>query len=61
MAAAGSVLISFGVVYTITREIAVLTPPLGLNLYVIRGIGRGKVGSAMSSWAACLSSPRWCC
>lgn len=43
MAAAGFDLIWFGVVYTITMEIAVLTPPVGLNLYVIQGIGRGQV------------------
>jgi len=41
MHAAGFDLIWFGVVYTITMEIAVLTPPVGLNLYVIQGIGRG--------------------
>jgi C4-dicarboxylate transporter, DctM subunit len=33
----------FGVVYTILMEQAVLTPPVGLNLYVIQGISRGKV------------------
>ena len=43
MSAAGFDLIWFGVVYTITMEIAVLTPPVGLNLYVIQGIGRGQV------------------
>ncbi len=43
MTAAGYDLIWFGVVYTITMEIAVLTPPVGLNLYVIQGIGRGEV------------------
>ena len=43
MSAAGFDLIWFGVVYTITMEIAVLTPPVGLNLYVIQGIGQGKV------------------
>jgi C4-dicarboxylate transporter DctM subunit len=43
MAAAGYDLIWFGVVYTITMEIAVLTPPVGLNLYVIQGISRGQV------------------
>jgi tripartite ATP-independent transporter DctM subunit len=43
MAAAGFDLIWFGVVYTVTMEIAVLTPPVGLNLYVIQGISRGKV------------------
>ena len=35
---AGYDLIWFGVVYTITMEIAVLTPPVGLNLYVIQGL-----------------------
>lgn len=43
MAAAGFDLIWFGVVYTIMMEIAVLTPPVGLNLYVIQGISRGQV------------------
>jgi C4-dicarboxylate transporter, DctM subunit len=43
MAAAGFDLIWFGVVHTVTMEIAVLTPPVGLNLYVIQGISRGKV------------------
>lgn len=43
MSAAGFDLVWFGVVYTITMEIAVLTPPVGLNLYVIQGIGRGQV------------------
>ncbi|MBA4782725.1 MAG: TRAP transporter large permease [Rhizobiales bacterium] len=43
MEAAGFDLIWFGVVYTITMEIAVLTPPVGLNLYVIQAISRDKV------------------
>lgn len=43
MNAAGFDLIWFGVVYTITMEIAVLTPPVGLNLYVIQAIGREQV------------------
>ena len=43
MAAAGFDLIWFGVVYTITMEIAVLTPPVGLNLYVIQAISRDQV------------------
>lgn len=43
MHAAGFDLIWFGVVFTITMEIAVLTPPVGLNLYVIQGISRGKI------------------
>lgn len=43
MHASGFDLIWFGVIYTITMEITVLTPPVGLNLYVIQGIGRGQV------------------
>jgi TRAP-type C4-dicarboxylate transport system permease large subunit len=43
MHAAGFDLIWFGIVFTITMEIAVLTPPVGLNLYVIQGISRGKI------------------
>ena len=43
MQAAGFDLVWFGIVYTITMEIAVLTPPVGLNLYVIQGIGRGAI------------------
>ncbi len=43
MEAAGFDLIWFGVVYTITMEIAVLTPPVGLNLYVIQAISRDQV------------------
>ena len=35
--AAGFDLIWFGVVYTVTMEIAVLTPPVGLNVYIIKG------------------------
>ena len=41
--AAGFDLIWFGVLYTITMEIAVLTPPVGLNLYVIQAIARREV------------------
>ena len=41
--AAGFDPIWFGVVYTITMEIAVLTPPVGLNLYVIQGIAPESV------------------
>jgi TRAP-type C4-dicarboxylate transport system permease large subunit len=43
MYAAGFDLVWFGIVFTITMEIAVLTPPVGLNLYVIQGISRGKI------------------
>lgn len=43
VAGSGYDLIWFGVLYTITMEIAVLTPPVGLNLFVIQGIGRDQV------------------
>jgi tripartite ATP-independent transporter DctM subunit len=43
MQAAGVDMVWFGIVYTITMEIAVLTPPVGLNLYVIQGISRGTI------------------
>jgi len=43
VAASGYDLIWFGVIYTITMEIAVLTPPVGLNLYVIQGLARKEV------------------
>ena len=33
----------FAVVLTINMEIGLISPPVGLNLYVIQGIGRGKV------------------
>lgn len=40
---AGFDLIWFGIIYTITMEIAVLTPPVGLNLYVIQGIANKDI------------------
>ena len=43
MHAAGFNMVWFGIIYTITMEIAVLTPPVGLNLYVIQGISRGTI------------------
>ena len=43
MQAAGFDMVWFGNIYTITMEIAVLTPPVGLNLYVIQGISRGSI------------------
>lgn len=41
--AAGFDLIWFGIIYTIIMEIAVLTPPVGLNLYVIQGLAKDEV------------------
>lgn len=46
MAASGFDLIWFGVVFTVTMEIAVLTPPVGLNLYVIQAISKDDVSIA---------------
>ena len=43
IAASGYDLIWFGILYTITMEIAVLTPPVGLNLFVIQGISKDQV------------------
>ena len=43
IAASGYDLIWFGIIYTITMEIAVLTPPVGLNLFVIQGISKDQV------------------
>ncbi|WP_261842999.1 TRAP transporter large permease [Aliamphritea ceti] len=43
VSAAGFDLIWFGVIYTITMEVAVLTPPVGLNLYVIQALARKQI------------------
>ena len=33
----------FGVIFTINMELALVTPPVGLNLYIIQGITREKM------------------
>lgn len=43
VAAMGYDPIWFGIIFTVTMEIAVLTPPMGLNLYVIQGIAPKEV------------------
>ncbi|ANG64662.1 C4-dicarboxylate ABC transporter permease [Marinobacterium aestuarii] len=43
VSAAGFDLVWFGVIYTITMEVAVLTPPVGLNLFVIQGLARKDI------------------
>ena len=43
VSSAGFDLVWFGVIYTITMEMAVLTPPVGLNLYIIQGLARMKI------------------
>ena len=41
-----------GVVITVCIEIAMLTPPVGVNLYVLTGITRGEVSLAEAARAA---------
>ena len=41
-----------GVVITVCIEIGMLTPPVGVNLYVLTGITRGEVSLAEAAWAA---------
>lgn len=36
-------MICFGILCTITMEIAVPTPPVGLNLYLVQGVSRGSI------------------
>lgn len=43
VSAAGFDLIWFGVIFTITMEVAVLTPPVGLNLYVIQALAKKEI------------------
>lgn len=43
VSAAGFDLIWFGVIYTIVMEVAVLTPPVGLNLYVIQSLAKKEI------------------
>lgn len=41
--AAGFDMIWFGILFTLTMEIAVLTPPVGINLYVLQSMAPDKV------------------
>ena len=34
----------FGVFFVIMIECALITPPVGLNLYVIQGVGKARMG-----------------
>jgi C4-dicarboxylate transporter, DctM subunit len=44
-------LVWFGVMYVITAEIGMLTPPMGLNLFVIQGISKEKLEEViLGSW-----------
>ena len=45
--AVGINLIHFAVVMTISMELAMITPPVGLNLFVISGITREPLGEVV--------------
>jgi len=40
-------LIWFGVIYVVLAEIGMITPPMGLNLFVIQGISREDLGKVV--------------
>ncbi len=40
-------LIHFGIVMTLNMEIALITPPVGLNLYVISGVGKASLAETI--------------
>ncbi len=45
--ALGIDLIHFGIVMTLNMEVALITPPVGLNLYVISGVGKAPLAEAI--------------
>jgi C4-dicarboxylate transporter DctM subunit len=44
LAALGVDPIWFGIFFVILIEIALITPPVGLNLYVIQAVGKARIG-----------------
>ncbi|TQV79763.1 TRAP transporter large permease [Denitrobaculum tricleocarpae] len=38
----------FGIFFVILIEVALITPPVGLNLYVIQAVGKAKIGEVAS-------------
>jgi C4-dicarboxylate transporter DctM subunit len=40
-------LIHFGIVMTLNMEVALITPPVGLNLYVISGVGKAPLAETI--------------
>jgi C4-dicarboxylate transporter, DctM subunit len=40
-------LIWFGIIYVVTAEIGMITPPMGLNLFVIQGISRERISEVI--------------
>lgn len=41
----------FGIIFTINMELALITPPVGLNLYVIMGLVKGSMGEILRGTA----------
>ena len=37
-------IIWFGIIFTIMIECALITPPVGLNIYILQAIGKAKMG-----------------
>jgi C4-dicarboxylate transporter DctM subunit len=41
----------FGIIFTLNMELALITPPVGLNLYVIMGLVKGSIGEILRGTA----------
>lgn len=52
MAALGFDPIWFGIIVTLLMEIGMITPPVGLNLFVLSSITKNEVSLASAAWAA---------
>jgi TRAP-type C4-dicarboxylate transport system permease large subunit len=48
MAALGYDLVWFGVVLTVLIEVGMLTPPMGVNLFVIQGLSKRPLGEVIA-------------
>jgi TRAP-type C4-dicarboxylate transport system permease large subunit len=44
---AGFDLVWFGIIYVVLSEIGMITPPMGLNLFVIQGISKEKLSDVI--------------
>jgi C4-dicarboxylate transporter DctM subunit len=40
-------LVHFGIIMTVNMEVALITPPVGLNLYVLSGVSRGPLSEVI--------------
>jgi tripartite ATP-independent transporter DctM subunit len=52
LTAANIDLVWFGIIFTINMEMAMVTPPFGLNLFVMRGIAPSEVTTSSIIWGA---------